>query len=124
MNKIIILMDFFIKQQTMNTELTKEEFLLLVMLYAANIDGRIQPEEWQSIREKYNTDTIKRVRHQFEKMKDAEILECIEQNKHRLLTSDADRQQLLEELHRIVDADDKSAPVEVYLLNVVEQLLA
>lgn len=108
----------------MNTELTKEEFLLLVMLYAANIDGRIQPEEWQSIREKYNTDTIKRVRHQFEKMKDAEILECIEQNKHRLLTSDADRQQLLEELHRIVDADDKSAPVEVYLLNVVEQLLA
>ena len=52
----------------MNTELTKEEFLLLVMLYAANIDGRIQPEEWQSIRGKYNTDTIKRVRHQFEKI--------------------------------------------------------
>lgn len=108
----------------MNTELTKEEFLLLVMLYAANIDGKIQPEEWQSIRGKYDAEMIQRMHRQFEKMKDAEILECIEQNKHRLLTSEADRQHLLDELRCIVESDEKSAPMEVYLLNVVEQLLA
>ena len=108
----------------MNTELTKEEFLLLVTLYAANIDGRIQPEEWQSIREKYDMEKIRQMRRRFEKMSDAEILECIEQNKHRLLASDADRQQLMDELHRIVESDEKNSPVEVYLLNAVEQLLA
>jgi hypothetical protein len=108
----------------MNTELTKEEFLLLVMLYAASIDGRIQPEEWQSIRGKYDAETIQRMHRQFEKMKDAEILECIEHNKHHLLPTDADRQQFVADLHHLVDADDKNSPMEVYLLNLVEQLLS
>ena len=108
----------------MNTELNKEDFLLLVMLYAANVDGRIQPEEWCSIREKYDAEAIRRMRCQFGKMKDAEILECIEQNKHHLLPTDADRQQFMEDLHHLVDSDDKKSPVEVYLLNLVEQLLS
>ena len=30
----------------------------------------------------------------------------------------------MDELHRIVESDEKNSPVEVYFLNVVEQLLA
>lgn len=55
------------------------------MLYAANIDGNIHPEEVEVMLEKANESTFKKVNKQFKKMGDVEVLDCIRENKNCLL---------------------------------------
>ena len=71
--------------------LNKDEFKVLVMLYAANIDGNIQSEEVRVMLKKTDFETVEKVENLFDKMNDAEVLDCIRANKPLYVATQGDR---------------------------------
>ena len=105
-------------------QLNKEEFKTLVMLYAANIDGNIHPEEVEVILEKADEATYKKVSKMFKKMGDAEILDCIRENKTLFVSSTDDAEVLLDVFRSVIEADERYSSMENYFLKVVDRILA
>lgn len=108
----------------MTMKLNKEEFKVMVMLYAANIDGNIQSEEVKIMLEKTDFDTVEKVEKLFDKMSDSEILDCIRENKAQYTAADADKQELMNDLRAIVEADEKVSLMENQICKALEHILA
>ena len=103
--------------------LNKEEFKTLLMLYAANIDGNIQSEEVKVMLQKTGFDTVDKMEDLFAKMNDAEVLECIRENKTSYVTTEEDRLELLADLCAIIEADEKCTLMEESMVKAMRRLL-
>ena len=108
----------------MDNMFAKDDFMILMMLYVANVDGKIQPDEIRVVLEHFEPSRVAEVRRKFNKMNDAELIRCIEDNKERLLTTEADKTQLMQDLQKIVEVDGHRRPIEEYILQAVEAMLA
>lgn len=103
--------------------LNKEEFKVMAMLCAANIDGNIQGDEIMAMLEKTDKTTYQKVLKLFKKMNDAQVLDCIKENKAQFIATEADKQQLMADLRTIIEADDKVTLVEGHLCKALERIL-
>ena len=103
--------------------LNKEEFKTLVMLYAANIDGNIQSEEVKIMLEKSGFDTVEKMEKLFGKMNDAEVIDCIRENKAQYAASEADRLDLIHDLCAIIEADEKTTVMEEQMVREMRRVL-
>lgn len=104
--------------------LNKEEFKVMAMLYAANIDGNIQSDELEVMFEKTDKETYKKVNKLFSKMNDMQVIDCIKENKEQYLSTEADKKQFMDDLKTIIEADDKVTTMESHLCKALEKLLA
>lgn len=104
--------------------LTKEEFKTLVMLYAANIDGNIQSEEVKIMLEKSGFDTVDRMEKLFAKMSDAEVLDCIRENKPFYADTEANRLELIHDLCEIIEADENCTVMEGQMVRAMGRVLS
>ena len=104
-------------------ELNKEEFKVLVMLYAANIDGNIQSEEVKVMLEKSGFDTVEKVEKLFGKMNDIEVLNCIRENKAHFAATEADRLDLIHDLCSVIEADEKVSVMEEMMVRAMRRVL-
>ena len=103
--------------------LNKEEFKTLLMLYAANIDGNIQSEEVKIMLEKSGFDTVEKMEKLFGKMNDAEVIDCIRENKAQYAASEADRLDLIHDLCAIIEADEKTTVMEEQMVREMRRVL-
>ena len=103
--------------------LNKEEFKVLVMLYAANIDGNIQSEEVKVMLEKSDFDTVDKVEKMFDKMSDSEVLECIRENKALYAATQADRLDFIADLCAVIEADEKCTMMEEMMVRALGRML-
>jgi uncharacterized tellurite resistance protein B-like protein len=103
--------------------LKKEEFKTLLMLYAANIDGNIQSEEVRIMLEKSGFDTVERMEKLFSKMNDAEVLECIRENKDFYADTEANRLEIIHDCCAIIEADEKTTMMESQMVRAIGRLL-
>ena len=103
--------------------LNKTQFETILLLYAANIDGQLHADELQIILGKTAPEDYAQTKKMFDKMGDLEILECIGENKNQFASTEAERQQLLAELKKIMGADDCSSSMEVRLYKSIEKIL-
>ena len=111
--------------------LSKDEFKVMVMLYAANIDGNIQSEEVGNIQseevkvmlKKTDFETVDKVESMFDKMNDAEVIECIRENKPLYVTSESDRLEILADLCAIIEADENCTVMEEYMVGALRRIL-
>ena len=103
--------------------LNKDEFKVMVMLYAANIDGNIQSEEVKVMLEKTSFDTVEKMEKLFAKMNDAEVLECIRENKALFAATEADRLDLIHDCCAIIEADEKCTAMEEQMVSGLRRLL-
>ena len=103
--------------------MTKEEFKMLVMLYAANIDGKIDENEVDAILSKADVTVFEKVKKQFKKMSDIDVLACINDNKEKYASSQEDKQQLLNDIREVIMADKCYSSIESQLLRVVNNIL-
>ncbi len=103
-------------------KINRTEFENLLLLYAANIDGQIHPDELAKIMERNNATEFGETLKKFKKMSDFEILECINENKATYSTTEK-RQQLLDDLRAVIEADEKLTSVENYLYKNIEKLI-
>ena len=104
-------------------KLSKEEFKVLAMLYAANIDGNIQSEEVRVMLQKSDFDTVEKVEKLFEKMSDIEVLECIRENKALYASTEVERLDLIADLCAIIEADEKCTVMEEMMVNALRRML-
>lgn len=102
---------------------TKEEFKVLVMLYAANIDSNIHQDEVYEILQKTDAATYEKVRKMFNKMSDTEILSSIQDNKAQYLADATEKQQMLDDVHSIIAADDRHSAMENQLIRELKRVL-
>ena len=105
-------------------KLNKQEFKVLVMLYAANIDGNIQSEEVKVMLEKTDFDTVDKVEKLFDKMNDAQVLSCILENKADYAATEADREEIIQDIISVIMADDKLVTMEELLVKPMRRILA
>jgi uncharacterized tellurite resistance protein B-like protein len=103
--------------------LSKQEFKVLVMLYAANIDGNIQSEEVKVMLKKTDFETVEKVEKLFEKMSDMEVLNCIRENKTQYAATEADRLDLIHDLCAIIEADEKCTLMEEQMARGIRRLM-
>jgi hypothetical protein len=103
--------------------LNKDEFKVLVMLYAANIDGNIQSEEVRIMLKKTDFETVEKVEKLFDKMNDAEVLDCIRENKPLYVATQGDRLELMADLCAIIEADENCTVMEEYMVRSLRRIL-
>ena len=103
--------------------LNQDEFKVMVMLYAANIEGNIHSEEVKVMLEKTGFDTVERVEKLFDKMSDAEVLDCIQENKVQYAATEADRLDLIHDVCRIIEADEKCTAMEGLMVRALRRIL-
>ncbi|MBQ3750900.1 MAG: TerB family tellurite resistance protein [Bacteroidales bacterium] len=101
----------------------QEEFMIMLMLYAANIDGKIKPDELKVVLEKFDALKVVEVRQKFNKMNDDEVLNFIVNQKDSILDSQEKKSAMMMELRRIIESDGKKLPIEELLLCEMERLL-
>lgn len=103
--------------------MTKEEFKIMLMLYALRIDGNVRKEEIDSILERTDSETYRKAYKQLNKMSDAEILDIIRENKGKFAASEEDQQMLIANMTAVISADDNESTMESRLLKAVTKLL-
>lgn len=103
--------------------LNKDEFKVMVMLYAANIDGNIQSDEVKVMLKKTDFDMVENVEKLFAKMSDMEVLECIRENKALYAATEADRLDLIHDLCAIIEADEKVSAMEEQMVRGMRRVL-
>ena len=103
--------------------LNKEEFKTLVMLYAANIDGNIQSEEVKVMLEKNGFETVEKMEKNYAKMSDAEVLDCIRENKPLYAATESDCLDILADLCAIIEADEKCTAMEQQMVRNMRRVL-
>ena len=103
--------------------LSKQEFKVLAMLYAANIDGNIKSEEVKIMLQKTDFETVEKVEKLFDKMRDLEVIECIRENKALYASSEAERLDLIADLCAIIEADEKCTVMEEQMVRVIRRML-
>lgn len=103
--------------------MTKEEFKVLVMLYAASIDGNINNDELELILEKTNKGVFDKMKKKFLNMSDSEMLDCLAEYKNTYLSSQEDCRKMLDDMHEIFSVDDRYTIMERYLFRVIEKVL-
>ena len=104
-------------------KLSKQEFKVLAMLYAANVDGDIQSDEVKIMLQKTDFDTVEKVEKLFDKMSDLEVLECIRENKALYASTDTDRMDLIADLCAIIEADEKCTVIEEQIVKAIRRML-
>ena len=103
--------------------ISKEEFEMLVMLYAANIDGQIDKNEVDTMLSKADATVFEKMKKQIKKMRDIDVLACINDNKEKYALSQEDKQHLLNDIREIIMADSRYSSTESQLLRVVKNIL-
>ena len=104
-------------------EMTRTEYQILLMLYVANIDGKIQDEELSVMLQKTNPETLAKVREIFARMSDREVVECIRENKVRFASKQSDHDQLIGDIRSVLGADNNIASKTDYICVAIEKLL-
>ena len=103
--------------------LNKEEFKTLVMLCAANADGIIQSEEVKVMLERNGFDAVEKTEKLFSKMSDAEVIDCIRENKSLYAATEGDRIDLLADLCAVIEADEKCTVIEEQMVKAIRRLI-
>jgi hypothetical protein len=103
--------------------MSKEEFQIIVMLYAAIIDGNIHENEVEQMLQKTNPTTFEKTKKNFCKMSDAEIWSQILEYKEKFIPDDKAKEVFIEDIHSILVADNRYLPIEAHLLHTLKKIL-
>lgn len=93
------------------------------MLYAANIDGHIHEDELEVILEKTDKTVLEKMKKQFPKMSDSELLNFLSEYKDSYLSTPEDRRQMLDDIHGVFSVDEHCSTMERHLFRVIDKLL-
>lgn len=104
-------------------ELTKKEFETIVLLYAANIDGKIHSDEVDVMLEKADETLYKKMKKVFMKMGDSEVIESIRANVKHFAATEDERAGLLSDIRTVISADGHRSPMEDYLYKAVGKII-
>jgi uncharacterized tellurite resistance protein B-like protein len=100
------------KKNDLPTDWSYAEFHAFVMLYAANADSRITPEEIDVIRPTLSAEDYDAVYKTFKSCSDMEIIDHILSYRDRYFPNEAAKKQLLSDMETIFKADNNFSAIE------------
>lgn len=103
--------------------LKKDEFMILVLLYAANIDGVVHSEEINLVMQKFGAENVSKVQKMYDKMSDNDILDSIAVNKELYASTRDSKEGLVAELNGIIQSDGTTSVMESQLIRTINKLL-
>jgi hypothetical protein len=89
-----------------------EEFHAFVMLYAANADSQITPEEEDQIIPTLSKEQYENVKKSFKKCSDSEALDVILSYRDQYFPTQKDRAEIIADMQRIYKADNIFSQIE------------
>lgn len=108
----------------MSTEsLSFNEFLCITLLYAATVNEEFTPEEKASIIKQVGIETYENMYVKFDKMSDFEALETIAHHKGIHYPTPERRQEVLDRIKVIFEADNEFDVLEKEIFRLLERIL-
>lgn len=107
----------------MTTILSKKEFEIFLMLYAANVDGNISKDELKIILSNTDKETYDFVNDYFQSHNDAECLDIIKENKAKHILSIGDKASILSDIHDIFVVDNLFDNMERLIMRNLNRFL-
>lgn len=102
---------------------TSDEFHVFVMLYAANTDGEITPEEESLMTTVLTPEQYTAVRQIFDQCDDNQALECIFSYREKYLATKADREQVMKDMATIYNISNHYHALERSVQKLFERML-
>ncbi|MBV6652933.1 MAG: TerB family tellurite resistance protein [Mameliella sp.] len=107
----------------MNLDWTYDEFSAFAMFYAASIDGEVDPEEEALIKQRLDADCYLKIKAEFEKCSDAQVINTIMDYQPKYMSDEAGVNRLLGDLKGIFEADHRYTAVEREIMRLFKRLL-
>ena len=103
--------------------LTKEEFEIYCLLFAANSDFNITRNELIEIGAEVEPTTFMKVYEHFQMDNDMQRTETIMQHKKLYIANDAEKQALIDEMKKVFFSDGKFDATERSVFSILRKLL-
>ena len=103
--------------------LSKDEFLILLMLYAANADAYFLPEEESFIKERAGEESWNKVHQLFSKLSDKETLDIIMAHKGVYCRNEEEKVAALKAVKEVFTSDHRYSQMEHVLMDLLGLLL-
>lgn len=99
------------------------EYLAFLLLYAADIDQQIKEEEKEIILTVVEQSEYKAIKKRFDKLNDYERIELIQSHKEEFISTEIDKEKILNDLKSIFLADDEYLAIEKAIFMYLKRLL-
>lgn len=100
-----------------------EEFLSFLLLYSAHADMEYDESERKFILQRVDPDHLEKVREEFEKLNDYEIIRVIERYRGLYFPTSDRKQELLSRIETLFKADGEYNVVEKNVFRLLKKIL-
>lgn len=102
---------------------TKDDFISFLLTYLAEADYRVSEEEKAIILHHVSLEKYELIKRSIDIKSDYECLEVINENKDHFLPTDASRNELIEEMEALFEADKKKSVLERNMILALKKIL-
>ncbi|MBL7804265.1 MAG: TerB family tellurite resistance protein [Saprospiraceae bacterium] len=102
---------------------TYEEFHAFTLLYAANTDGSVTPDEEALIAPTLPAESYAKIREAFFNASDAETLDIILSFKGKYCSTPADKERILADMRAVFEAHHGLEQIEREMLHMFDRLM-
>lgn len=106
-----------------NSKWTYNEFLAFLMVYGAEMDQNLTPEELNFIKAKTGIDDIEKIKVKVDSISDAEAIEVIDDYKCHYLSTPESKSKVKNDLEALLHTPGTHTQLEKVVVHMIERLL-
>jgi len=106
------------------TEITRNEFMTFILIYAAHVDLEFKAVEKKFIIDRFGQDCFAKMNELFDQGNDYENIEWIKEHKEEFIKTDDDKKTLVASMVRLFSADGEFDLLERNMAAMINRLLA
>ncbi len=88
-------------------EYTQEDYWTLLLIYAAHADLEVRSTEVEYIVKRFGNERFKKMNNFFKQHSDYEVIQWLKSHKDRFMSSDEDRNQMLQSVKAVFESDEE-----------------
>ena len=106
-----------------NSHWTYNEFLAFLMIYGAEMNQVLTPEELNFIKTRTGIEDIEKIKSSVDSISDAEALEAIDDYKSRFLSTPESKSKVKTDLEGLLNTPGNHSQFEKVVVHLIERLL-
>ncbi len=103
--------------------LSREDFTVLVMLYAAGIDAKFTKEEEELIKSETSPPSYMKMKALYSKYSDKGVIDLILSYANRYLSTEKEQAALMESIRKVFTADNRYSQFEHAVMGIFQKML-
>jgi hypothetical protein len=101
---------------------SRNEFMVFTMLYAANVDSHITPDEEELMQQKVPTERYQEIRDTFKGCSDYKCIETILSYRDKYFATEEDHQQLMDAMKAVFESDHRYTGLERHVMRLFDRM--